>query len=139
VKQRDGSRSGAVPGLWEARGRCGGPFPTDKRGRPLVHGGRLEEGRVVVPGSLVLNDPRFAKVVWDRCPVAIVGHPDCPAPEVAEDWIGVVFDAANWVADGRPLRDLVDEPTDALREAVLVVRREAAKLHEKERAVKGQR
>jgi hypothetical protein len=85
----------------------------------------------------VLNDPRFGAVEWTSCPVAIVGHPECPAPDVAEDWIGAVFDAVNWVADGRSLRDMVDQPTDGLREAVLVVRREAAKLHEKERKVKG--
>lgn len=103
----------------------------------MVHGGRLKEGRVVLPGSLVLNDPRFQGVEWGACPVAIVGHPECPAPDVAEGWIGDVFDAVNWVADGRSLRDLVDQPTDGLREAVLVVRREAAKLHEKERKVKG--
>lgn len=125
-----GKREGAIPGLLAARGNCGGAFPTDKRGRPLVHGGQVVDGRVVVPGSLVLNSPRFQGVRWDSCPVAAVGHADCPRPEAREDWLGTVFDAANWVADGRPLKDFVDEPTDALRQAVLVVRSEAAKMHE---------
>ncbi|RTL21342.1 MAG: hypothetical protein EKK55_16375 [Rhodocyclaceae bacterium] len=124
-----GKREGAIPGLMAARGNCGGPFPLDKRGRPLVHGGRIEEGRVVVPGSLVLNSPRFANVRWESCPVAAVGDPSCPRPESREEWLGVAFDAANWTVDGAPLRDLIDEPTDALREAVLVIRREAAKMN----------
>lgn len=102
----------------------------DKRGKPRVHGGRLVEGRVVVPGSLVLNSPRFQSVQWDSCPVAAVGHPDCPAPEAREEWLGTAFDAFNWTVDGAPLRDFVDEPTDALREAVLAIKREASKMHE---------
>lgn len=120
-----------MPGLWEARGRCGGPFPLDGRGKPLLREGKVRDGVVTVSGEFVLPDPRFKSVEWDRCPVAAVGHRECPAPEAAESWLVDAFNTANWTVDGRPLRDFVEHPTDALKDAVLLIQSEAAKMHER--------
>lgn len=127
----DGTREGANPALHKSRGHCRDPFPMGRNGQPLVHGGQVVDGRVLVPGNFVLNDPRFSRVRWDRCPVASVGHPDCPAPEMVEPWLVTAFNAANWTVDGASLRDFVEEPTDALKEAVLLIRREAEKMRKK--------
>ena len=107
------------------RGKCVSPFPVGPDGRPLYPGARLRaDGVVVVPGDLVLNDPRFAKVEWESCPVALVGHRDCPENSATEGWITQVFETANWISQGNSLRDWCPAPTPALKEAVLVVQRE---------------
>jgi len=80
---------------------------------------------VLVQGSSVLSgDPRFDDVLFDRCPLALVGHPDCPDPGARQEWLGEVFDAFNWQQSGASIRDVVPEPSQALIDAVLHVRRE---------------
>jgi len=45
-----------------------------------------------------------------------------------EEWLGRVFDAANWTSDGGSLRDIAPSPSAALIDSLLHLRRERREL-----------
>ncbi len=63
-------------------------------------------------------------MLFDCCPLALVGHPDCPEPGARQAWVGDMIDAFNWQQNGASVRDIEPNPSPALIDGVLHIARE---------------
>ena len=91
-----------VKGLRQKRGNCGGLFAGNV---PHSINGRVP-GYRIAPDS----DPEFSEVWWERCPVA---------GAAAFGYVYQIYGALR--VDGVSLRDIIDNPTSALVDALATI------------------
>lgn len=111
-----------VEGEHAQLGLCYGP-PTAEHRQTRTD----EMGEVYLPGTAVLPGRRFAHMrFYTTCPLAQIGEPRCPAPELRADWMDRVFEVAAWVSRNGRVEDIEPAPHPNLITAVRVVLEETA-------------